>query len=414
MSNYHILLVLLGIAVLAVAWLPSLVDQYPLSYPIIVVAMGLLVYLLPLPLPNPSPFEYPNVTMHLSELCVIIALTGTGLKIDRRFSLKAWKIPLRLVILTMVLTIVVMAYMAYGIGYPPASALLLASSLAPTDPVLAGDVQVGDPGEGKEDTVRFALTGEAGMNDGLAFPFVHGAIALLPTLMPLEARLLHWLWYDLLYEISVGVIVGWIWGRLLALLIVRLPLKIKIKPEVYGFVVLAVTLITYGVTELIHGFGFLAVFVAAITVRSVNRDHEFHLRMHDFSDQIERLFIVVLLMLFGGAIGNGLLNALTWPDAALGLALLFIVRPLIGVVTLVGTRASWAERWVISAFGIRGIGSIFYIAYALKEAAFPEPQRLWSLVGFVILVSIVLHGILATPVMRWLDRKNGRLRPVSN
>jgi NhaP-type Na+/H+ or K+/H+ antiporter len=414
MSNYHILLVVLGIAVLAVAWLPSIVDQYPLSYPIIVVVMGLLVYLLPLPLPDPSPFEYPLITMHLSELCVIIALTGTGLRIDRRFTLKAWKIPLRLVILTMVITIVVMAFIAFGIGYPPASALLLAASLAPTDPVLAGDVQVGEPGEGKEDNVRFALTGEAGMNDGLAFPFVHGAIALLPTLMPLEARLLHWLWFDVLYEIGTGILFGWLWGRLLASLIVRFPKKINIRPEVYGFVVLAITLITYGVTELLHGYGFLAVFVAAITVRSVERHHEYHLRMHDFSDQIERLFIVVLLILFGGAIGNGLLNALTWPDAALGLALLFIVRPLVGVVTLVGTRASWAERWIISIFGIRGIGSIFYIAFALNVAVFPEPHRLWSLVGFVILVSIILHGVLATPVMRWLDRKHGRLRPVTS
>ncbi len=406
MVSINLLLVVLGVAVLAVAFLPSFLKEYPLSYPIVLVGLGLLVYAFPLPLPSAGPLQYPALTTHLSELCVIVALTGTGLKIDRRFSLKNWRIPLRLVSLAMILTIGVMAVAGwYGVALPPASALLLAASLAPTDPVLAGDVQVGDPGEGGEDNVRFALTGEAGLNDGLAFPFVYGAIALLPSGVPLTDRFWDWLGMDVFYRLGVGLLAGWLSGKLMAIFIFRLPEKISIKSSVYGFVVLAVTLTTYGATELIHGYGFLAVFIAAVTLRSYERTHEYHQHMHDFSDQVERLFIVVVLLFFGGAIGQGLLAPLTWADALLGLGLLLVIRPLAGILTLVGASARLRERWVIAGFGIRGIGSFFYLAFGLEKAPFPEAERLWAIVGFVVLVSIVVHGILATPVMKWLDNQ---------
>ncbi|MGA0559722.1 cation:proton antiporter [Larkinella sp. VNQ87] len=407
MASINLLLVVLGIAVLVVAWLPSFLKDYPLSYPTIVVGLGMAIYLFDVPLPEPDPLQYTAITTHLSELCVIIALTGTGLKIDRPFSFKNWRMPLRLVTWAMILTIGAMALVAwYGVGLHPASALLLAASLAPTDPVLAGDVQVGDPGEGGEDNVRFALTGEAGLNDGLAFPFVYGAIALLPAEMPLSERFWNWLAMDVLYRVGVGVLAGWLSGKLLAALIFRLPEKISLKASANGFVVLAVTLTTYGATELVKGYGFLAVFVAAITLRSYERTHEYHRHMHDFSDQIERIFIVILLLLFGGAIAYGLLASLTWPDALLGLTLLLVIRPLAGLVSLAGTPSVRSERWVITFFGIRGIGSFFYLSFGLEKADFPEADRLWAILGFVVLISIVIHGILATPVMKKLDQQH--------
>jgi NhaP-type Na+/H+ or K+/H+ antiporter len=410
MSLYNVALALLGVAILGVAWLPSLLEKYPLSYPILYLALGMGVHLLPLGLPVADPLQYKPLVTHVSELCVIVALTGTGLKIDRPFSLRTWRTPLLLVLVLMVLTIGGLTLAGWGLaGLALPSAVLLAAALAPTDPVLAGDVQVGDPGKGREDNVRFALTGEAGLNDGLAFPFVHLSLTLLPALLPLSDRVLHWLWMDVLYRVVAGVALGWLSGRLLAFLIFRLPKRLSIRPTAYGFVALAVTLTSYGVTELLHGYGFLAVFVAAVVLRSRERKHEYHKEMHAFTDQLERLLIVVILIAFGWAIASGLLAPLTWAGAGVGLLLLLVLRPLGGLLTLSRSkRVTVAERTVISFFGIRGIGSVFYMAYALEKADFPQARLLWAILGFTLLVSIVLHGVLATPTMNWLDRRHGR------
>jgi len=405
MTLYIVFLIILGISILAVAWLPSLLADSPLSYPILFITAGWLLYQLPLSLPDPLPQLQPVLTTHLTELCVIVALTGTGLKIDRRFRWRSWRVPLRLVGLTMVVTIALFAWAGWALGWPVAPALLLAAGLAPTDPVLAGDVQVGDPGEGGEDSVRFSLTAEAGLNDGLAFPFVYLAIALAAAPSFLSGDVLHWLGYDLFYRVAMGVGSGWLSGRLLAYLIFGLPRRIQIKPSAYGFVALSVTLISYGLTEVLHGYGFLAVFVAAITIRGYERTHEYHAYMHAFSDQIERILIALLLLAFGGALARGLLNPLTGADAALGALLVLIIRPLAGWLTLIRSGVRGLQRWIIAGFGIRGIGSIFYIAFGLQQASFAEPDRIWALTGWTILLSVFLHGILVTPVMKRLDHE---------
>ncbi|MFD2785522.1 cation:proton antiporter [Hymenobacter rubripertinctus] len=410
MSLYNIILVVLGVSILGVAWLPSLLKKYALSYPIFFVGLGLGLFSLPLGLPDPDPVEFSSFAIHLTEICVTVALTGTGLKIDRRFSLKAWRIPLVLVLGLMLVTIGSFVGLAWGVfGLPLAAAVLLAATLAPTDPVLAGDVQVGEPGEGREDNVRFALTGEAGLNDGLAFPFVYLALALLPIAQEsLGQRLWHWAWMDVGYRTALGVLGGWLAGRGLSYLIFDLPHRIRIKPSAYGFVALAVTLTAYGLTELVHGYGFLAVFVAATTLRRHERSHEYQNEMHDFTDQLERLLIVVILILFGGAIAWGLFDHLSWTGVALGLLLVLVLRPLGGMLTLAGSQLAWQERLVISFFGIRGIGSFFYLAFALDARHFADGRGLWATTGFTVLLSIILHGVLATPVMNWLDRQQGR------
>ncbi|MCA8831053.1 cation:proton antiporter [Hymenobacter pini] len=410
MMHYNLILVVLGVAILAVAWLPSLLKKYPLSYPILFIVLGMLVFGLPLGLPNPDPLENPTATMHLTEICVTVALTGTGLKIDRKFSLWRWRAPLQLVLVLMVITIGIFSVVSWKLGgLPLASAVLLAATLAPTDPVLAGDVQVGKPGEGREDNVRFALTGEAGLNDGLAFPFVHLALVLLAaTSVHIEPELQHWAVFDVLYRTGMGVLAGWLAGKVLSFLIFDLPRRVSINPEAYGFVALAVTLTAYGLTELLHGYGFLAVFVASVTLRTHERSHEYHTEMHEFTDQLERLLIVVILILFGGALVRGLLAPLTWQGAALGLFLLLILRPLGGILTLGRSRVTWPERLVISFFGIRGIGSFFYLGYAFHEAHFADARLIWAITGFTVITSVVMHGVLATPVMDWLDRKHGR------
>lgn len=404
MDAYIVVITFIGLAALGMTWLPNWVSDIPLSYPILYLLLGILLYSLPLNLPDPDLQGEKSFVVRLTELSVIVTLMGTGIKINRPFSLKKWMIPFRLVVITMILTIAAVAFFGWwALGLVPASAILLGAVLAPTDPVLAGDVQVGAPSEEQEDHVRFSLTAEAGLNDGMAFPFTWLAINLAIAAATSEQWIDNWLLKDVIYKIAAGVAMGYLMGRVLAFLVFRLP-KISKFPEAKdGFLALSATLLVYGLTEMIQGYGFIAVFVTGLTLSSRERNHHYHKEMHDFTDQMERLLMVIVLIPFGGSLAKGLLDHLTWQGAVLGLSLLFVIRPLTGLIALVGTNVSFKEKMAISFFGIRGIGSFYYLAFAFYKTTFTQTEELWSIVGFVVVLSIVLHGVTAFPVMRYLD-----------
>ena len=203
----------------------------------------------------------------------------------------------------------------------------------------------------------------------------------------------------------VGVGVGFLIGKLLAYLIFKLPRKGALPETHDGFVAISTTLLVYGLTEFLHGYGFIAVFITGLTIKNSEKDTTYHREMHDFTDQIERMLVVIVLILFGGSLGHGLLAALTWQGALVGLAFIFIIRPLAGMICLLGSNVHQRERWAISFFGIRGIGSIFYLSFAFAHAKFLNPDEIWAIAGFTILLSIITHGILATPIMRYLDNR---------
>jgi NhaP-type Na+/H+ or K+/H+ antiporter len=194
-------------------------------------------------------------------------------------------------------------------------------------------------------------------------------------------------------------------GKALGLVLFRGPRGLSRLGD--GLVALAATLIAYAVAELAHGYGFLAVFVCAVMIRDSERDHEFHQEMHDFSDQIERLLMMLLLVLFGGALANGLLASLTWIDALVGLAVVFVVRPVAGLLSMIGSAQPLRERLLLAFLGIRGVGSVYYLAYGINHGAFGDSERLWAVVGFIILLSIVVHGATAAPLMERLTRRRG-------
>jgi NhaP-type Na+/H+ or K+/H+ antiporter len=147
------------------------------------------------------------------------------------------------------------------------------------------------------------------------------------------------------------------------------------------------------------------VFVAALTLRSVERAHSYHENLHTFAEQIERLLMMALLVFFGAAIAEGsVFKALNWNVVAVAALVLFVVRPLSAWISLMGSPEPPREKAVIAFFGIRGLGSFYYVAYAIGQAQFERPEDLWVTVCLVVLASIVLHGIAATPVMRHLDR----------
>lgn len=398
-----------GILIALVVWLPTALRRVPLSLPIICIALGAALFSLPGIALEPLPTRHPELTERLSELVVVIALMGAGLKIDRVFGVRRWSVALRLIVVTMPLSIVaITAIGGWWIGMSWTVALLFGAALAPTDPVLAADVQVGPPKSHDEDDVRFGLTAEAGLNDGFAFPFVHLAIALAASAATGKPWVAEWIAVNVVWEIAAGVTAGYVIGRAFGWLTFHVPAKSKLAESGDGLIALSAALVSYGLTEIIHCYGFLAVFVTALTFRHAHRDHELHVGMHVVAEQIERLMMMALLLLFGGALVSGLLAPLGWVDVAAAVIILVVVRPLAGLIGLIGHKADWRERLTLAFFGIRGVGSIYYIAYGLNHMPAQEGERLWAIVGLVILLSILMHGLTVTPIMRRLDRSQGR------
>jgi sodium/hydrogen antiporter len=409
MDPYIVLLVGAGVLILLVAWLPMALRELPLSLPMFCIAFGCAAFALSAG-DRPVPSDYPHAAERLTELVVIVALTGAGLKLDRPLAWQGWGLTWRLLGVAMPLSILgigAIGHWGLGLGLP--AALLLGGALAPTDPVLASDVQVGPPRTGEEDEVRFTLTAEAGLNDGLAFPFVNLAVTLAASGgMATEDWLPHWIGIEVLWKLGAGLVAGWGIGRLLGWLTFHMPNRAKLSRTGDGFVALGATFLAYGLTQLIDGYGFVAVFVAAVAMRSAERHHHYHDRLHDFAEQTERLLMMVLLVLFGGAVAGGVLAPLDWAGVAAALAFVFVVRPAAGLVSLLGSPHPVAERAAIAFFGIRGLGSFYYLAFAANAALFPEMDRLWAVVSLTVLISVGLHGVTVTPAMQRLDRRRRR------
>lgn len=406
---YILVLTGAGFLIALVVWLPLAIRKLPLSLPIVCIAIGAAVFAVPQIGFKPLPIRFPEMTERFAEFVVIIALMGAGLKIDRVFGFRRWSVALRLIAVTMPLSIAAITLIGgLGLGLSWTVALLLGAALAPTDPVLASDVQVGPPKSENEDEVRFGLTAEAGLNDGFAFPFVHLATALAASAASGEPWLTKWITINVVWEIVAGIAGGYAIGRAFGWLTFHVPAETKLAKTGDGLIALSATFVSYGLTEIIHCYGFLAVFVTALTFRHAHRDHDLQVGMHELAEQIERLAMMALLVLFGGALVSGMLAPLTWADGAAALIILLVVRPVAGLLGLVGHQADWRERLTLAFFGIRGVGSIYYLAYGLNHMPPIEAGRLWGVLGLVILLSILTHGLTVTPIMTRLDRVRGR------
>ncbi|MFE6701212.1 cation:proton antiporter, partial [Streptomyces sp. NPDC057718] len=407
----------LGIGAFLAAVLPRLLSRLPVSVPIVFLVAGVALYLTPLPLPEFDPVADRVWVHHLTELCVIVSLMGAGLAINRPFGWRSWAATWRLLGLAMPLTIGATALAAWALlGWPVSVALLVAAVLAPTDPVLASEVRVGEPSAEKEDEdeVRFALTSEAGLNDGLAFPFVLAAIALAAAGDSWTGGwTAHWVWSDVLVRITVGVALGLAIGHLLGRVLFRSRARsLRLAEQGEGFVALAATFLSYGVTEALHGYGFLAVFATACALRRSEHSHGYHQVMHSFVEQIERLLMALLLFGVGAYLASGGLAALTWRGAALAVLLHLLIRPASGWLAQLRGPGRPNERAATAFFGIRGIGSLFYLAYACGEGDFGAyEEEMWAVVVFAVLISVVVHGVAAAPVTSYLDRRSARRRP---
>ena len=419
--------VVIGASLLLAIVLPDLLNRWAISAPMVLVGVGMLIGLTPLPDGLPLDPQANRVAIeHATELVIIVALMGVGLALDRPLELRSprtwrrWSSTWRLLAIGMPITIAAIAVLGWAAGLAPAVAILLGAALAPTDPVLASDVQVAGPQTGdhevdERDELRFTLTSEAGLNDGLAFPFVYVAI-LLATEGAVSNWALEWVGFYLVGKIVIGVLAGLVVGKVLAYIAFRSSSRsLRVAERGESLLALAALIGSYGVGEVLGGYGFLSVFVCAMAFRSAERSHDYHAAMHEVAERLERLLTLFVLLVLGIALTRGLLEALDWRGIAIGLALILVVRPAAGILALApwpgrGERSSPLtrhQRWATAFFGVRGVGSVYYLAYAAGQDEALAQDWLWSTVAFTVVASVLIHGVLATPVMARVDPARG-------
>jgi sodium/hydrogen antiporter len=301
---------------------------------------------------------------------------------------------------------------AWLLGLGLAAALLLATILAPTDPVLASEVQI--QSEGDRDTVRLSLTAEGGLNDGTALPVTMLALGLL-GLHELGDNGARWFVLDLLWAIGGGLVIGWFFGRWLGRAVRSLlgrghPLQ---WDELFylGAIALCFALARLTVTS-----AFLVVFAAGLALfhggrpaATGARSGVMSERLVEFGHRCERLIEVSMVMLLGAALASAPLD---WPVAAFALLFIFVLRPVSVWLVVRKRQLPVLQRRLVAWFGVRGIGSLFYLAFVLAhDVGAALASTLVSACLWTIALSIVVHGVSATPLMAWHRARRARRKP---
>jgi NhaP-type Na+/H+ or K+/H+ antiporter len=422
-----------GVILVLMALGASILRRLPISTAIVYLLVGGLLGPVGLGMLVVDPVQNAPALELISEVAVIVSLFTAGLKLRVSLRDRLWQLPFRLATVSMVLTVAGVSLVGVlGLGLPLGAAVLLGAILAPTDPVLASDVQPADAFD--RDHVRFTLTGEAGLNDGTAFPFVMLGLGLL-GLHELGDNGLRWLAVDLVWAVAGGLAIGGILGAGVARLVVYLRISHRAAHGVDELLLLGLIALAYGAAVTLATYGFLAVFAAGLAVRQVERvvvgeEPEEELRspvvepdgdidttaegaaasvahsLLTFNEAIERILEVVVVLIVASA-----LTALGVPVAVAWLAplLFLVIRPLSVVIGLAGTALPRSALGLIAWFGIRGIGSVYYLSYAATHGL--DAQLTSTLAGFVfaiIALSILVHGISVTPLMGWYQRRVAR------
>ncbi|HEX7889401.1 MAG TPA: sodium:proton antiporter [Ramlibacter sp.] len=433
--------VIVGLLLVLMALASTVLKRLPLSTAMLYLLVGLGVGPLALGLVSLDPRGSASMLERMAEVVVLLSLFTAGLKLSPGLRDQRWALPVRLALNSMVVTVALIALVAWlFLDLPPGACILLGAILAPTDPVLASEVQVQEPQDG--DKLRFALTGEGGLNDGSAFPFVMLGLGLLGLH---ELGPFGWRWFavDVLWATAAGLATGWGLGIAIGRLVLWLRRRHKEAVGLDDFLALGLIALSYGCALLLHAYGFLAVFAAGVALRRLEQRHSageasaasVERAMVDpdrtlaervavdpehapafmaqavlgFNQHAERIGEVAIVIAIGA-----LLWAVPWQHAAWWFVplLLLVIRPVAVRLGLARSAVSRGQRWLIGWFGIRGVGSLYYLMYAVNHGL-PAPlaDRLTALTLSVVVTSIVIHGISVTPLMAAYERAVRRGRP---
>jgi NhaP-type Na+/H+ or K+/H+ antiporter len=427
---------IVGTLLILMALSATVLARLPLSTAMLYLLVGLGVSPLGLGLMWADPSRHTLLLERLTEVVVLVSLFTAGLKLSPGLSDRTWLLPLRLAVISMVITVLAIAAAGYFLlDLPLGAAILLGGILAPTDPVLASDVQVHEPGD--RDRLRFALTGEGGLNDGTAFPFVMLGLGLLGLHDIGEAG---WRWFavDVAWATVAGLGVGALLGVAVGRLVLFLRREHKEAVGLDDFLALGLIALSYGAALLLHAYGFLAVFAAGVALRHLEQSQRGNAgatvkavaqatvdpdksmaaavavdRQHapafmaqavlGFNQQLERIGEVAVVITIGALLWAVEWNKAVWWFVPL---LLLVIRPVAVAAGMAGSRSSGNQRWLIGWFGIRGIGSLYYLMFAMNHGLAPELAAVMvALTLSVVVASIVLHGVSVTPMMAAYEKR---------
>lgn len=433
--------VIVGLLLVLMALASTVLKRLPLSTAMLYLLVGLGVGPLGLDLLSPDALADAHLLERTAEVVVLLSLFTAGLKLSPPLHDRNWALPVRLALSSMVLTVSLITLLAWlFLDLPLGACVLLGAILAPTDPVLASEVQLQEPGD--TDKLRFALTGEGGLNDGTAFPFVMLGLGLLGAH---ELGTFGWRWWtvDVLWGTAAGLGTGWVLGIATGRLVLYLRQRHKEAVGLDDFLALGLVALSYGAALLLHAYGFLAVFAAGLALRRleqrqassdaslprveqalVDPDHSVadSVAVHPqhapafmaravlgFNEQLERIGELAIVIVIGA-----LLATVRWSEAVWWFVpvLLLAIRPLSVRIGLAGSTASTTQRRLVGWFGIRGVGSLYYLMYAVNHGLAPAlADRLVALTLSVIVASVVVHGISVTPLMAAYEKRLRTARP---
>jgi len=420
--------IVVGVLLIAMTMGGSFIARLPLSAAMLYLAVGYGIGPAALGLVTLHPLRDAALLERLTEIAVLISLFTVGFKLELPLSDERWRIPVRLASVSMLITVAAIA--ALGVLVMDLSlgaSVLLGAILAPTDPVLASDVQVANPGD--RDRLRFGLTGEGGLNDGTAFPFVMLGLGLL-SLHELGAGWWRWWALDVVWAVAGGLAIGYVLGTLVGRAVLYLRTRHREALGADEFIAFGLIALAYGMALLCHTYGFLAVFAAGLALRRIDdRPRPPHAEtstdgantarradapvnmmqaVQRFNSQLERFAEVGIVLTVGT-----LLAVVEFRHDALWFipALFLIIRPLAVFVGLLGTKVTGRARALMGWFGIRGIGSIYYLMYAISHDIEPAlAKQLLSITIAVVVASIVAHGVSVTPLMTWYGKRRSYWR----
>lgn len=411
MDIYILALLVIGLLLLLVTMGSSWIKRLPLSYALIYLVVGIFLgpYGTNLIQLQPKTEFLERVT----EFVVIVSLFSCGLKMNRPLRLGAWSSTIRLIAFLMPISIFAIAVISHWLlSLNWGAAVLLGAILAPTDPVLASEVQLEHIGD--RDELRFGLTSEGGLNDSLAFPFVYFGIYWLEN-NNWQTWLNQWILVDLIWAIAAGIGMGILVGRGVIWMKQQLQKFRAIDALMEDFIGLSIILITYALTELINGYGFLAVFVAGLMVQRISSHHNRRLSQLEFTEQLEKLMEVGTILLLGSLLRIEPIIKFGGEALLIAGLLIFVIRPLgawisttnLGFANSPRSQFHTAIRLLFGWFGVRGVGSLYYLSYALsKNLQVDLGERIAWITYITVVLSIIIHGISATPLMNWYKQKS--------